>query len=266
MSIPQLPIVVNKIMPLKIKRNIKRMAIILLFFSDFNLFICFFYFFILIFIQIFIAIFLKIEYNLYLEGAKMTNNTKYREIRITYVHIVTLIIAFVAIGLLLFFLGYRIGKGSLEQRVQPEGKINNKTIVKVSDDNNTNIKEKATSNKVIKQKKQPTSEIDKELQMHNTLEMTENVKKKPLKKNIKVIKPQKITRSTYYAIQIGAFRDHKGAKKEAQRFSKKYSTEIVKSGNLYKVRIGSFKTEKKANLEIKKNPKLKGCYPVKIKR
>ncbi len=201
-------------------------------------------------------------------------NNKYREIRITYVHILTLIIAFIAIGLLLFFLGYRIGKGSVEKNLQIDNKQNvDKRIVKVSDNKNKSeetLKTNTSTKSNIKKQTNSTSEIDKELQMHSSVEMTETKpikKQQPVIKNkTKTIKPKKITRTTYYAIQIGAFRDHKGAKKEAQRFSRKYSVEIVKSGNLYKVRIGSFKTEKRAQKEIKNNSKLKGCYTVKIKR
>ncbi len=202
----------------------------------------------------------------------MTNN-KYREIKITYVHILTLIIAFIAIGLLLFFLGYRIGKGSVEKNLQIDNKQNiDKRIVKVSDNKSKPEETLKTNtvNKIKKKQTNSTSEIDKELQMHSSVEMTEtkSIKKQQpvVKDKAKTIKPKKITRTTYYAIQIGAFRDHKGAKKEAQRFSRKYSVEIVKSGNLYKVRIGSFKTEKRAQQEIKNNSKLKGCYTVKIKR
>ena len=200
----------------------------------------------------------------------MIDNNKYREIKITYIHIITLIIAFIAIGLLLFFLGYRIGKGSVEQsNTSPEGKSIDRKIVRVNaNENKINPKK----NKEVKSKKNKfTSEIDKELQMHNTIGMQNSDKnKKKIKAakedTSKLIESKRIKRTTYYAIQIGAFRDHKGAKKEAQRFSKTYSSEIVKSGDLYKVRIGSYKTENRAKQEIKNNPKLKGCYTVKIKR
>ncbi len=201
----------------------------------------------------------------------MVGNDKYKEIKITYIHIITFIVAFVAIGLLLFFLGYRIGKGSVDKSmISPDDRSFDKKIVRVNDNENKDKSDQKIF-KETKKKNNYTSEIDKELQMHNTVGMqnTKKVNKQnklPVPETSKLIKSKRIKRSTFYAIQIGAFRDHKGAKTEAQKFSKKYSTEIAKNGDLYKVRIGSYKTERQAKLEIKNNPKLKGCYIVKIKR
>jgi len=98
------------------------------------------------------------------------------------------------------------------------------------------------------------SEIDNELKMHN------------LNNSNNTIGEKKIIGDTFFSIQIGAFRNHEGAKKEVLRFSTMYSTEITKIGDLYKVRIGSYRTKKRAEIEITNNPKLKGCYIVKIKK
>jgi len=220
-------------------------------------------------------------FNIIQAGDEMINKNRYKEIQITYIHIITLIIAFVAIGLFLFFLGYKIGKSSLKNTDINEQqndisrkiiKLDNQTEYSNKNDNlNDNANETKSiinKNSIIKQS-QKSSEIDKELQMHNTVDFQtkSSIKeKKVIKTPVKKIKADKITRRTYYAIQIGAFRDYNGAKKEAQKFSKKYSFEISKSGNLFKVRIGSFKTKKRAESEIKKNSKLRGCYAVKIKR
>jgi len=204
----------------------------------------------------------------------MMNRNRYREIQITYVHIITLIIAFTAISLFLFFLGYKIGKDSVKLTANTSfSKSEDKKVIKIK----KNIDNSGQKNNQKKPSAKKATEIDKELMLHNSAGLNDKneIKKKTMKqknnettKNNKTnfIKLETITRKTYYAIQIGAFRNHKGAKKEAEKFSNRYSTEIVKIGKLYKVRIGSFKTKRKAMLEIKKSPKLKGCIVIKIKR
>ena len=157
----------------------------------------------------------------------------YLEIKVTFIHIVVLLVAVIFIGILLFYMGYQAGKSSAkDQNIRP---------------GITKSQTKPDEIKAIKnQEKKPT--IKEEIKLHKpskdktATKGKENISKKPLK------------REPHYSIQVGAFSNFDNARKYSEKFRKlgyvsEIFTTLKKKKKLFRVRVGSFKNFSDANKE-----------------
>ena len=165
----------------------------------------------------------------------------YVEIKVSFLHIVVLLVGVILIGSFLFYLGYQAGKSSLKNQMQPhltKGESSAEEIQVVDDK--------------AKSKKRKGPSISEEIKLHQT----------PPKQREK-IKAKSIEKEPYYTIQVGAFSDYENAKNYSAKFAAMgYPTEILttvrKDKKFFRVRVGNFKTkaeaaEEKKRLEKKEN-------------
>lgn len=161
----------------------------------------------------------------------------YLEIKVTFIHILVLLIAVILIGIFLFYLGHQAGKSAIKNQFatkefeKDSGKSEEISIVEEQKPRKTPIKTKKSA-------------IESEIKMHE----------KPRQEKVPVKPAQK---EAYYSIQVGAFADFSNARKESDKFSKQgYQTEILstikKNRKLFRVRIGKFKTKQEAQREKNK--------------
>lgn len=171
----------------------------------------------------------------------------YIEIKVTFIHIVVLLVGVIIIGIFLFYLGFQAGKSSARNRIlqarlpDAAGKTDEIQLVDQED-------------KIPNKGKQPS--ISDEIKLHQLPsssgsgdEKKERIKPKPLKKE------------HYYSVQVGAFADYNNAKNYAAKFANMgYPTEIntiVRNNkNLHRVRVGNFKTRTEAKQEQRKLEKM----------
>ncbi len=176
----------------------------------------------------------------------------YLELKVTFVHILILLISLIFIGGFLFYLGYSAGKNSvgsinLAKNTQTD-RYESDEVLDFSSEKKDNSVKKSTSK---------SDEISSELEQYN--------EKKKEKANTKIEKVKTINRKSYFSIQVGSFNSHKLAKNYASRFtSLGYQTDIsqVFIGNKiwFRVRVGVFHSLSKAKheknkLEIKEKAK-----------
>ncbi len=171
----------------------------------------------------------------------MNNNKSYVDIKVTFSHVVILLVAVILIGVFLFYLGFNAGKNE---------NIGNKSFREISDSSvNSNELILNTKGKKIPDKVEP--DIKKELDLFEKSVEKSKQKIIPVKK-IKIQKNK--TRDNYYSIQVGSFKSHLLAKDYAKKFTKiGYQTEIsqfrFKSIIWFRVKVGNFKTFDIANQE-----------------
>ncbi|HLP57647.1 MAG TPA: SPOR domain-containing protein [Candidatus Deferrimicrobium sp.] len=220
----------------------------------------------------------------------------YLEIRVTFHHILILLVGVILIGSFLFYLGYQAGKTSTksqEQKILPaknEGKSS-----EIGEIAALSKKEPGKTGETVTDESAGNSSstsIDKELELHQkpaddttaetgevalpkTTETktpketlippspleTKTVKQKPEEKMeaIKTAKPAKKDQS--FSIQVGAFKSHALAKDYSMKFSRAgYGISIsqaeVKGKTWYRVRVGNFKNRDDAQKEKSKLEKL----------
>lgn len=159
----------------------------------------------------------------------------YLELKVTFFHVLTLIISLICIGGFLFYLGYSAGKNSgLNSNINPginEEGFSKKEILKVEDITPGKNKKK------IEKKPKNSDSIQDEL---NNFKKSSNAKKNLVKSGF-------IKRERYYSIQVGSFVSHKLAKNYAAKFSSKgYQTGIsqvnLNNKTWFRVRVGNYKT------------------------
>lgn len=179
----------------------------------------------------------------------MRNDKTYLEIKVTFMHVVILLIAVILIGIFLFYIGFNAGKNE---------NIGNKSFYTMmespgkSDEIRLDTKKKLSKeeNRVDK------TDIKKELDLYKK---TNKNKKKPISIPVKQIRTK--TRDKSYSIQVGSFESHLLAKNYARKFSLLgYQTEIsqfqTKTILLFRVKIGNFSTFKEADNERLKLEKM----------
>ena len=174
----------------------------------------------------------------------MHENKSYLDIKVTFTHIIILLIAVIMIGIFLFYIGFNAGKNE---------KIINKPFQDVS------VSSGKSDELIFNKKEDIVSGIDgkNETDINKELGLFENVKKRPesIDPEPETIKaPRTMVRDTYYSIQVGSFKSHTLAKNYAKRFTVMgYQTDISQfhSGNdlWFRVKVGNFKTLKQANIE-----------------
>jgi cell division protein FtsN len=207
----------------------------------------------------------------------------YLEIKVTFHHILILLVGVILIGAFLFYLGYQAGKTSLKSQEQ-------KTLLAKEEGKPKEIQSLSLSKKEpdkIEETGAGAPSIEEELKLHQqptddaaavsggsretretsdapppkTTE-TKTVKPKteePKVEEIKTAKPAK--KNLYFAIQVGSFNSHTLAKDYSTRFSRAgYAISIsqaeVKGKTWYRVRVGSFETKDEAQKEKAKLEKL----------
>ena len=183
----------------------------------------------------------------------MSENKSYLEIKVTFTHIVILLIAVIMIGVFLFYIGFNAGKNE-NIRNKPFGDVS--AISGKSDE--IILTEKNDRGGEELNVEEP--DIKKELGLFDKTEKKrppENRKK--VKETIKLTKVK--TRSSYYSIQVGSFRSHLLAKNYAKKFALMgYQTDISQfqlGDNLwFRVKVGNFKTLSSANKEKSKLEKM----------
>ncbi len=175
----------------------------------------------------------------------------YFEIKITFVHIVVLLIAVVAIGILLFYMGYRAGY-KVEKTLPATGGTPQQKA-----ENAATLPEelKIVDEKQVAVPKNPPSQgqsIAQEMKLHQSTIPAKAEKEKK----------EAATPTAHYLIQVGAFASYGNAKTYAEKFRNLgYATEIaspdVKTNNkLYRVRIGHFTDLEQAKREKEKLEKM----------
>ena len=170
----------------------------------------------------------------------------YIEIKVTFIHIVVLLVGVIVIGIFLFYLGYQAGKSTtrnqiLQAQLPDAGKTDEIQLVDQEDNISKGDKEPSISDE-IKLHQVPSSSGPGD-------EQNERIKPKPLKKE------------RYFSVQVGAFADYTNAKNYAAKFANMgYPTEIntivQNNRNLHRVRVGNFKTRNDAKIEQHKLEKM----------
>jgi len=175
----------------------------------------------------------------------------YFEVKVTFIHVVIMLVAIILIGIFLFYLGYQAGHRSLQSGAgQPAGAP--ATI--------ETVEAKADQEKVepVEEKKpitRPTAKqpqtIENEIKLHQ-----DQAQEKPPVKEVTA------TRGVYYTIQVGAFIDFANAKAYSEKFRRLgYGVEIISpegkdKEKWFRVRVGKFATMEKAKAEKEKLEKL----------
>lgn len=203
----------------------------------------------------------------------MDSEKSYLEIKVTFVHIIVLLVAVIGIGIFLFYLGFQAGKSSLSDRISSDELrkgVNNTQEIKIADDlSQTSPKAQGKENG-----------IDQEMRLHQQpahQEKAAEVKEPTPKKEIAASTPPKViatrpaSRDPYYVVQVGAFENHQEAKSYSDKFSKmRYPTEIqktiVRNVVMFRVLVGNYTSKDLANREVKTLERLAGRTGFFVKR
>jgi len=136
----------------------------------------------------------------------MSNREKsYLEIKVTFIHILVLLVAIILIGIFLFSLGYKAGKSSIKGPY---------TSSKFTKDFQKPEEIKIVKEKPVKTKYKKESGITEEEKRFNQKSLK---KKLPRKEQIKM---KTVKKELYYSIQVGAFSLFYNAKKYSEKFGK----------------------------------------------
>lgn len=171
----------------------------------------------------------------------------YLEVKVTFIHIVVLLVSVIIIGIFLFYIGYNAGKNANDNR---------QTVP--SSDNSFSRSDEINIDTENEYNPENTEEVEdpgikEELSLYNN--------KKPKIQEKEVKEPISVKRTGYYSIQVGSFKNHTLAKNYAKKFSLRgYQSEVsqvkIKNRDWFRVKIGSFKNLEKAKSEKKKLEKM----------
>lgn len=171
----------------------------------------------------------------------------YIEIKVTFIHIVVLLVGVILIGIFLFYLGYQAGKSSARDQILqaelPETPGKTEEIQLLDQEN------KASGKK--SKGKEPS--ISDEIKLHQL----PSTPTSPSGKKNERIKAKPFKKERYFTVQVGAFAEYANAKNYAAKFAKLgYPTEIntiVRDNQkLHRVRVGNFKTRAEAKQDQRK--------------
>jgi len=166
----------------------------------------------------------------------------YLEVKVSFLHIVVLLIGVIVIGSFLFYLGYQAGKSSSGPQSQDAELLE-------SSDNAEEIQLADVAPKTPKNNKSDNKpSIKDELQLHQLPSSKEQPAPPPSKSSTQPekVKTKPISREPYYSVQVGAFADYTNAKKYSDKFANmNYPSEILSTtsqGNrkLFRVRVGHY--------------------------
>jgi cell division septation protein DedD len=204
----------------------------------------------------------------------MDSEKSYLEIKVTFVHIIVLLVAVIGIGIFLFYLGFQAGKSSLSDRISSDELrkgVTNTQEIKIADDlSQTPSKGQEKENSIDKEIRLHQQPVHQDKAPQTTKRTT------PKKQTTASVTPKKITarparRDPYYVVQVGAFENHQEAKSYSDKFSKmRYPTEIqktiVRNVIMFRVLVGNYSSKELANREVKTLQKLAGRTGFFVKR
>jgi cell division septation protein DedD len=173
----------------------------------------------------------------------------YFDIRVTFIHVVVFLIAVIAIGIFLFYMGYQAGHRLADQ---PAGIESADRQTEPAPDSQGKID-------VVDEKPVQTTpqSIPAEMKLHD--------------KQALEAAPAETAKNAFndqnYSIQVGAFADFANAQKYSEKFAKLgYQTEIIVENidrkKLHTVRVGSFASLEEAK---KEKDRLEGLEKKKFK-
>ena len=169
----------------------------------------------------------------------------YFEIKVTFVHIVVLLIAVVLIGILLFYMGYQAGHRT-EKIASPQKDTDSPAAGEPKNEELKIVDEKPIQPN--KSKPATNQSISDEMKLHPQKIQTE----KPGEQK------EPASRQPYFIIQVGAFTNFGNARDYSEKFRKMgFQTEIAtpdsKSANkLFRVRVGHYSNLEDARKEKEK--------------
>jgi cell division septation protein DedD len=157
----------------------------------------------------------------------------YFDIRITFIHIVIFLIAVIAIGIFLFYMGYQAGHRLGNQPAEIVNDTNQTELAAANQEKINEIDEKPI--KSVSDKANSKQSISDEMKLHE----------KQLPGELPPITRKNVFSDQNYSIQVGAFADFANAQKYSEKFAKLgYQTEIIvetiNKKKLHTVRVGSF--------------------------
>jgi cell division septation protein DedD len=166
----------------------------------------------------------------------------YFDIRVTFVHVVIFLIAVIAIGIFLFYMGYQAGHRLGDQ---PAGIVNGDNQLKTESANPEKVSvvdEKPI--KSVSDKPIGKQSIPEEMKLHE----------KQVPEELPPATRKNVFSNQNYSIQVGAFADFVNAQKYSEKFAKLgYQTEIIvdtiNKKKLHTVRVGSFASLAEAQKE-----------------
>jgi cell division septation protein DedD len=169
----------------------------------------------------------------------------YFEIKVTFVHVVVLLIAVVLIGILLFYMGYQAGHRT-EKAASTQKGTDFPTVAEPKDEELKIVDEKPIlpnkANSAINQS------ISNEMKLHPK----KNQNEKPGERK------EPASRQPYFVIQVGAFTNFGNARDYSEKFRKMgFQTEIVtpdskSADKIFRVRVGHYSNLEDARKEKEK--------------
>ncbi|MCK4890797.1 MAG: SPOR domain-containing protein [Candidatus Aminicenantes bacterium] len=183
----------------------------------------------------------------------MADNKSYLEVKVTFTHVIILLIAVIMIGIFLFYIGFNAGKNE-NMRSRPFRDISSMSVksdeIRLDDNGADQTEDINIGEPDIKKELGLFDKTDKKIKPEN------NIKKM---RTIKV--PKSKSRDNYYSIQVGSFKSHLLAKNYAKKFALMgYQTDIsqFQSGEIlwFRVKVGNFETRGSANKEKSKLEKM----------
>lgn len=178
----------------------------------------------------------------------------YFEFKITFLHIVVFLVAVIAIGIFLFYMGYQAG----QRRSDPRTAIANERNSEDAAGNSELSVEDDPPVRNAPEHPAPRQSIPAEIKLHEEQGETKAPAIEP-----RPVSAKSPVGETNYTIQVGAFADFANAQKCSRKFtSLGYPTAIITDNQkkLHTVQVGSFASldeaqKEKANLEIQEKAK-----------
>jgi cell division septation protein DedD len=157
----------------------------------------------------------------------------YFDIRVTFVHVVIFLIAVIAIGIFLFYMGYQAGHRLGDQPAGIVNEVEQTEPAATSSENMRMVDEKPI--KSVVDKTSTKQSIPEEMKLHE----------KQLPEELPPATRKNVFADQNYSIQVGAFADFANAQKYSEKFAKLgYQTEIIvetiNKKKLHTVRVGNF--------------------------
>ena len=157
----------------------------------------------------------------------------YFDIRVTFVHVVIFLIAVIAIGIFLFYMGYQAGHRLGDQPAGIVNEVNQSEPAAANPEKLSLVDEKPI--KSLSDQANSKQSIPEEIKLHE----------KQLPGKLPPETRKNVFSDQNYSIQVGAFTDFANAQKYSEKFAKLgYQTEIIvetiNKKKLHTVRVGNF--------------------------
>jgi len=197
----------------------------------------------------------------------MDNRDKsYLEIKVTYIHILILLVGVILIGIFLFYLGYQAGKSSLKDQPQVAAQTGQQEVETQEIPLDTGQTKEPVSPAADRSEtgQPPQEELKKQPEIspagnaagqepagQDTAGQTPKKQAEVEKQETKPLAKKAVTREVYFSIQVGAFSNFANARTYSEKFGKLgYPTEILSTvkgeKKMFRVRVGNFKTRAEA--------------------